>query len=180
MAPDSRRWLSRGTLSPSLFRLPIELGQAQHRHLQLAGHALQPPGDPGHLLLPGVVRIVGLDQLQIVDHDQARACASASSRRATAAISVTRAAGAVVDEQRRLREHGGRFDQSSCDRRPCARPLRSRCESTRPTSRASGRPIRSPTFPGCKQRRALSIRWQHTRQYSAQAPFCPCWAGRRG
>ena len=43
MAPDSRRWLSCGLLLLVDFDLPIELRQAQHRHVQLAGQPLQPP-----------------------------------------------------------------------------------------------------------------------------------------
>ena len=74
MAPDSRRWLSRGPMVLAVLRLPVQLGQAQHGHVDLAGQALQPPGDPGHLLLPRVAGVVGLDQLQVVDHDQPQAC----------------------------------------------------------------------------------------------------------
>ena len=70
MAPDSRRWLNCGLLLLDDFHLPIELGQAEHRHLHFAGQPLQPPGDLRHLLLPRIAGIVGLDQLQVVDDDQ--------------------------------------------------------------------------------------------------------------
>ena len=70
------------------FDLPIELGQAQHRHVQLAGQALQPPRDLGDLLLPRVARVVGLDELQVVDRRSAPSRLARLSRRAVAAISV--------------------------------------------------------------------------------------------
>ena len=59
------------------FDLAIELGQAEHGHAQLAGQALEPPRDPGHLLLPRIARVVGLDELQVVDHDQRQVLAGA-------------------------------------------------------------------------------------------------------
>ena len=81
-------------------RLTVELGQAEHRDIELARHHLQPAGDPGHLLLSWVPRIVGLDQLQVVDHDQRQLLLpleAAGHRRDLR----ERAAGSVVDVERR-------------------------------------------------------------------------------
>ena len=55
------------------FDLAIELGEAEHGHVQLAGQALQAARDAGDLLLPRIARVVGLDQLQVVDDDQRQA-----------------------------------------------------------------------------------------------------------
>ena len=116
MAPLSRRWLSRGRLSLVDFGLPVELGQAQHRHLQFAGQPLEPAGDLGHLLLPRIFRVVRLDQLQVVDHDQAQPALALQPAGGGGDFG-DRAAGRVVDEQRRLAQFGRLFHQLGGDRR---------------------------------------------------------------
>ena len=50
-----------------------ELGDRQHRHLELAGEDLQPAAHLADLLDPVGARVVGAHQLQVVDDDQAEA-----------------------------------------------------------------------------------------------------------
>ena len=81
--------------------LPIQLGEAQHGHLQLPGEPFQSPGDLGHLLLARIGRILRLDQLQVVDHHEAELVAAFQAPRRGRNLG-DRAARRVVDEQRRL------------------------------------------------------------------------------
>jgi hypothetical protein len=55
--------------------LAIELRQAQNRHLELAGQALEPASDLGDLLLPRILLVVRFNQLQVVDHYQPQSAA---------------------------------------------------------------------------------------------------------
>ena len=52
-----------------------ELGDRQHRHLELAGEDLQPAADLADLLDPVGAVVVGAHQLHVVDDDQAEAAA---------------------------------------------------------------------------------------------------------
>ena len=67
---DGARFAQVAELRPVVargFDLAIELRQAQHRHVQLAGQPFQAARDAGDLLLPRIARVVGLDELQVVD-----------------------------------------------------------------------------------------------------------------
>ena len=50
---------------------PVELREGDHRDVQLAGQRLEPAADLGDLLLAAVARVLGVDELDVVDHDQA-------------------------------------------------------------------------------------------------------------
>ena len=90
--------------------LPVQLGQAQQGDVQLAGEALQPPGHLGHLLLARVARIVRLDQLQVVDHQEAEVLLPLQPPGAGGDFR-HRAGRRVVDEDRRLAQVGRGLDQ---------------------------------------------------------------------
>ena len=52
-----------GTVAFRILRLPVKLGQAQHRHVQFSGKAFESAGDARHLFLPRVFGIVRFNQL---------------------------------------------------------------------------------------------------------------------
>ena len=86
-------------------RLPVELRQAEHRDVEFAGHPLQPPRDPRHLLLTWIPRIVRLDQLEVVDHDHRQPLLPLEPAGHRGDFG-ERAARCVVDEQRRRPDLG--------------------------------------------------------------------------
>src|SRR5437588_233546 len=49
----------------------VELRQGDDGHLQLSGQRLEPPADLGDLLLAAVARILRLDELDVVEDDEA-------------------------------------------------------------------------------------------------------------
>ena len=61
---------------PRHLRLAVELGETDHGNFEFSRHHFQTPGDPGHLLLPRIPGVVGLDQLQVVDHHEGEALAT--------------------------------------------------------------------------------------------------------
>ena len=81
------------------FRLPIQLSEAQHRDIEFARHPLEPPRDSCHLFLPRVAGIVGLDQLEVVDHDQRESLLTLEPPCHRCNLGEC-AAGRIVDEQR--------------------------------------------------------------------------------
>ena len=58
---------------------PVELREGDDRDLQLAGERLEPAADLGDLLLAAVARLLAVDELDVVDHDQAEVLAGASA-----------------------------------------------------------------------------------------------------
>jgi hypothetical protein len=48
----------------------IQLGQREHRNIQLFSEPLQTPGNLRHLFLPAVTPVIRLNQLQVVDADE--------------------------------------------------------------------------------------------------------------
>ena len=77
IAPDSRRSAMRGRLSSRVLDRAVQLGQGDHRHLELAGQRLEAPADLGDLLLPAVARVFGIDELDVIDEDQPDPAAAA-------------------------------------------------------------------------------------------------------
>ena len=150
-------------LSFARFGLAIELRQAQHRHLQLAGQALQPAGDLGDLLLPRVLGIVRLDELQVVDHDQPQRALPPLEPPGRGGDFGHRAAGRVVDEQRRLREHFAPSRPASA-----GRPAR-RCRCAG-GGRSRG-PREQKQAVGQFERRHFQADEQHRRRSAARATF---------
>src|SRR5262245_47232457 len=54
-----------------IFQTTIELSQRDDRYFQLAGKEFQSPRNLGHLLLPVVTTVVRIDQLQVVNENDA-------------------------------------------------------------------------------------------------------------
>ncbi len=84
--PDSRRSAIRGRRSSRFSTARLSCERAIDRHLELARERLEPPADLGDLLLPAVARLVAVDQLDVIDHDQAEVLRGSLSRRALAVI----------------------------------------------------------------------------------------------
>ncbi len=68
MLPDSRRSLIRGPVAVAAFGGAVELRQADHRNVQLAGDRFDRARDFADLLLP-VFRAGIVHELHVVDHD---------------------------------------------------------------------------------------------------------------
>ena len=97
---------------PGIFSLPIDLRQAEHRRLEFAGQPFQTAGDLGDLFLTWITRIVGFDQLQVVDHDQSQATFTPLDATSSRSNLGDGAAGRVVDEQLGLAHLTGDGDQA--------------------------------------------------------------------
>ena len=85
-----------------VFRLAVQLGQAQDRDFGFPRQPLQSPRDPRHLFLAGIVRVVRLDQLQVVDGDQPQTALTAFDPPRGGGDLADRAGRRVVHEQAAL------------------------------------------------------------------------------
>jgi hypothetical protein len=90
-----------GALVGALGCTAVELGEHHDRHVVVAGQQLQRPGQVGHHLLPvrGLVRRLGVEQLQVVHEDQAQVAVAAQGV-AGAAADVGDGGDPVVEVQR--------------------------------------------------------------------------------
>ena len=71
IAPDSRRSAIRGRLSSRLSTARFNCDKGDHRDLERAGQRLEPPADLGDLLLPAIARVFRVNELDVIDQDQA-------------------------------------------------------------------------------------------------------------
>ena len=136
ICPLSRRSDSSGRLScRALLGRAAELGDGDHRHLQLAREDLQPAADLAHLLDAAVADAVRPHQLEVVDDDQAEAAAALLLRVQAARLRAQLEdvdVGGVVDPERRLARAPRTPSRPSASR--SARP--GPCAACRPGMRA--------------------------------------------
>ena len=71
IAPDSRKSAIRGLLSSRLSTARFNCDRAITGTFEGAGHRLQPPADLGDLLLAAIARVFRIDELDVIDQDQA-------------------------------------------------------------------------------------------------------------
>src|SRR5690348_10291210 len=95
------------------FDLAIELGKAEDGDAEFASEALQTARNAGDLFLPRVARVIGLDKLQIVDHDEretgGRTLEATGGRRDFGHV----AAGRIVDKERGAAYIGGGLNEAT-------------------------------------------------------------------
>ena len=180
MAPDLAEVGHAGAAVLAVLDGAVELRERDHRHLQLAGQRLEPAADLGDLLLAAVARLLGVDELDVIDHDQAEVLAQLEPPGVGRDLEhVPR--GGVVDEERRrpqlvvaLAQQGhlagarGSARSGACGRRPAT-------GAEEPLGQ-----LELAHFQADEEHGDLAGRRRRGRRCSAPARSCPCSAGRPG
>ena len=160
---------------------PVELREGDDRDVQLAGERLEPPADLGDLLLAAVARLLAVDELDVVDHDQAEVLPELEPAGVGGDLEHVPRGGVVDEQRRRAAARRSALPSWVISRLPRPWPVRSLWPSTRDREQSSRSASSSWPISRLTNRTGiLQVDGGVVADVQREAPSCPCSAGPPG